>query len=129
MTARFNDVNSLDGTIIDQGTNPYCNYKKLPDEIVITGFSGRLPESSTIQEFKDNLFNGVDMVNDDPRRWPNGLYDLPIRIGKIKDDDLEQFDAQFFSFLQKQAECLDPQMRMLLETTYEAIIDAGFNPH
>lgn len=98
------------------------------DEIVITGFSGRLPESSTIREFRDNLYNGIDMVNDDARRWPQGLYDLPSRTGKIKDADLEQFDLQFFSVHQKQAECMDPQMRLLLESTYEAIIDAGLNP-
>lgn len=128
MPARFDDVNSSDGAPMDQGTNQYYNYKKLPDEVVITGFSGRLPESSTIQEFRDNLYNGVDMVNDEPRRWPKGLYDLPHRIGKIKDEDLEKFDAQFFSVHQKQAECMDPQMRMLLEATYEAIVDAGFNP-
>lgn len=41
---------------------------------------------------------------------------------------MEQFDCQFFSVHQKQAECMDPQMRMLLESTYEAIVDAGFNP-
>lgn len=97
-------------------------------EIAITGFSGRLPESSNIEEFKKNLFEGVDMVNDDPRRWEKGLYGLPDRIGKIKDEDLENFDQQFFSVHQKQSECMDPQMRMLLESTYEAIIDAGVNP-
>ncbi|XP_031636808.1 fatty acid synthase-like [Contarinia nasturtii] len=105
------------------------SYKKLPDEIVITGMSGRLPESSTIEEFRDNLFNGVDMVNDEPRRWPAGLYDLPDRMGKIKDEDLENFDHQFFGVHQKQAECMDPQLRILLEATHEAIIDAGYNPH
>ncbi|XP_031628812.1 fatty acid synthase-like [Contarinia nasturtii] len=109
--------------------NPQYNYKKLPDEIVISGFSGRLPESSNIQEFKENLFNGVDMVNDDPRRWPNGLYDLPTRIGKMKDEDMESFDQQYFGVHQKQAECMDPQIRMLLELTHEAIIDAGVNPN
>lgn len=54
----------------------YTSYKKLPDEIVISGFSGRLPESSTIEEFKSNLFDGIDMVNDEPRRWPDGLYGM-----------------------------------------------------
>lgn len=97
-------------------------------DIAITGFSGRLPESSNIEEFKKNLFEGVDMVNDDPRRWEKGLYGLPDRLGKIKDEDLEHFDQQFFSVHQKQAECMDPQMRMLLECTYEAIIDSGVNP-
>lgn len=123
MPARFSDV------VTDNRRNVPMDlegrYDAVQDDIVITGFSGRLPESSNIEEFKKNLFDGVDMVNDDPRRWPKGLYDLPTRIGKIKDIDLEQFDQQFFSVHQKQAECMDPQMRMLLETTYEAIIDAG----
>ncbi|KAH8306769.1 hypothetical protein KR044_013279, partial [Drosophila immigrans] len=100
----------------------------LNDEIAITGFSGRLPESSSIDEFKKNLFEGVDMVNDDPRRWERGLYGLPDRMGKIKQSDLENFDQQFFGVHQKQAECMDPLLRMMLELTHEAIIDAGLNP-
>lgn len=129
MPARFESTeNSRNDVSMDLGSNHSGNYKKLDDEIVISGFSGRLPESSTIDEFKDNLFNGVDMVNDEPRRWPKNLYDLPARIGKIKDEDLEKFDSTFFSVHQKQAECMDPQMRMLLESTHEAIIDAGLNP-
>lgn len=126
MPAWFENVTTE--TSLDQEDNQNVNYVKLHDEIVISGFSGRLPESSNIQEFKENLFNGVDMVNDEPRRWPKGLYDLPSRMGKIKDEDLESFDQHFFKVHQKQAECMDPQIRMLLESTHEAIIDAGFNP-
>ncbi|XP_055312062.1 fatty acid synthase-like [Sitodiplosis mosellana] len=125
MPANFNEVITENDSA---GNRHYGKYDKLADEIAISGMSGRLPESSTMEEFKENLFNGVDMVNDNARRWPNGLYDLPTRIGKIKDEDLEVFDQQFFSVHQKQAERMDPQMRMLLEATYEAIIDAGFNP-
>jgi len=46
---------------------PYGN-----DEVVISGISGRLPESNSIAEFRENLFAGVDMVTDDDRRWPAG---------------------------------------------------------
>nr|NP_001137778.2 fatty acid synthase 1, isoform C [Drosophila melanogaster]ACL82985.2 fatty acid synthase 1, isoform C [Drosophila melanogaster] len=114
---------------LDLGGGHYVpRQQHLNDEIAITGFSGRLPESSTIEEFKQNLFDGVDMVNDDPRRWERGLYGLPDRIGKLKDSDLENFDQQFFGVHQKQAECMDPLLRMLLELTHEAIIDAGLNP-
>lgn len=130
MPARFEGVteNARNEASTDLGNTQFGNYKKLADEIVISGFSGRLPESSNIEEFKENLFNGVDMVNDEARRWPTNLYDLPSRLGKIKEEDLEKFDSTFFSVHQKQAECMDPQMRMLLESTHEAIIDAGFNP-
>ncbi|KAJ1529566.1 hypothetical protein ONE63_006337 [Megalurothrips usitatus] len=96
------------------------------DEIVITGLSGRLPESNSIEEFKDQLFAGVDLVTADDRRWPPGLHGLPDRCGKLK--DLTSFDAQFFGVHAKQARVMDPQLRMLLELTYEAIVDAGYNP-
>uniref|UniRef100_G3NC33 Fatty acid synthase n=1 Tax=Gasterosteus aculeatus TaxID=69293 RepID=G3NC33_GASAC len=39
------------------------------DEIVIAGISGRLPESNNLEEFWENLINGVDMVTEDDRRW------------------------------------------------------------
>ncbi|NEU33340.1 hypothetical protein GN156_21875, partial [bacterium LRH843] len=55
------------------------------DDIVITGLSGRLPESNNIEEFKDQLFAGVDLITDDERRWPSGLHGLPTRTGKLKD--------------------------------------------
>lgn len=42
------------------------------DEIVISGISGRFPESNSIAEFRENLFAGKDLVTDDERRWPNG---------------------------------------------------------
>ena len=44
------------------------------DDVVISGFSGRLPESDSIEEFKKNLYEGVDMVTDDERRWPSGMF-------------------------------------------------------
>ncbi|KAI1292130.1 Fatty acid synthase [Halotydeus destructor] len=95
-------------------------------DIAIAGISGRFPESDNIDELSDNLFNHVDMVTEDDRRWPKGLYGLPARSGKIK--DLSKFDAQFFGIPGKQASAMDPQIRMLLEATYEAICDAGVSP-
>ncbi|GAB0090084.1 Fatty acid synthase [Sergentomyia squamirostris] len=106
----------------------FCFGRNQQDDIVISGFSGRLPECSNIKEFMDNLYNGVDMVNDDPRKWPKNLYDLPARSGKMKQEDIENFDHTFFGIHPMQAECMDPCARMLLEVTYEAIIDSGFNP-
>ena len=48
-----------------------------PDsEIVISGISGKFPESSNIEEFKENLMTGLDMVTDDDRRWTPGIKDI-----------------------------------------------------
>jgi hypothetical protein len=42
------------------------------EEIVISGMSGRFPESNSTDEFANNLYNKLDMITDDSRRWPNG---------------------------------------------------------
>ena len=41
------------------------------EEVVITGMSGKLPESENLEEFWANLIGGVDMVTDDAAlaRW------------------------------------------------------------
>uniref|UniRef100_A0A250Y8F2 Fatty acid synthase n=1 Tax=Castor canadensis TaxID=51338 RepID=A0A250Y8F2_CASCN len=96
------------------------------EEVVIAGMSGKLPESENLEEFWANLINGVDMVTDDDRRWKAGLYGLPRRAGKLK--DLSKFDASFFGVHPKQAHTMDPQLRLLLEVAYEAIVDGGINP-
>ena len=55
-----------------------------------------------------------------------GLYGLPERSGKLK--DISKFDASFFGVHGKQAEMMDPQLRIILELAYEAVVDAGYNP-
>lgn len=129
MPARFPEVEMHReevGTGLTNGTGWNIQSTSPDDEIVITGLSGRLPESSNIEEFKEQLFAGVDLITDDERRWPSGIYGLPTRTGKLK--DLTHFDATFFGVHAKQAHVMDPQLRMLLELTHEAIVDAGMNP-
>ncbi|KAL1467982.1 hypothetical protein MTO96_041784 [Rhipicephalus appendiculatus] len=96
------------------------------EDIVITGLSGYFPQADHIVEFKEKLYAGVDMVTEDDLRWPPGHLGLPGRHGKIR--DLSRFDAQFFHAHAKQAHVMDPQVRLLLETSYEAIVDAGYDP-
>ncbi len=51
------------------------------------------------------------------------MHGLPGRSGKLK--DISRFDATMFGVPPKQAHVMDPQLRMLLEVTYEALVDAG----
>jgi fatty acid synthase len=94
--------------------------------VIISGVSVRFPESDSLTEFQENLFNGVDMTTLDKRRWPVGLYGMPGRSGKIK--DLSKFDAEFFGIPHHEAKVMDHQTRLMLETTFEAIVDAGLLP-
>ncbi|XP_048505770.1 fatty acid synthase-like [Athalia rosae] len=96
------------------------------DEVVISGIAGRFPESNNLTELKDNLFNKKDLVTDDGRRWKLDHPDIPQSTGKVY--NLDKFDNKFFKISAEEANCMDPMARILLEHTYEAIIDAGVNP-
>ncbi|CAG2113251.1 unnamed protein product [Medioppia subpectinata] len=96
---------------------------KKPDDIVVSGMSGRFPLSDTTDEFAKNLFSGVDMVTEDDSRWPIGLYDMSGRMGKL--DCYKDFDSPFFGLNDQIIAASDPQARMLLEVAYEAMMDAA----
>lgn len=96
------------------------------DEIVISGIAGRFPNSNNMEEFSYNLFNKIDMVDEEERRWRHTIPEVPKRMGKVY--NLDRFDSLFFSVHYQQAFAMDPQCRTLLEHSYEAILDAGINP-
>ncbi|XP_071628686.1 fatty acid synthase-like isoform X1 [Temnothorax longispinosus] len=95
------------------------------EEIVISGIAGRFPNSDNLKEFQENLFNKADLGSSDHGRW-NNSYNIPHQIGKV--NNIEKFDSEFFNIPTTEAHIMDPMTRMLLEHTYEAIIDAGVNP-
>ncbi|XP_044017897.1 fatty acid synthase-like isoform X2 [Aphidius gifuensis] len=96
------------------------------EEVVISGIAGRFPESDNIKKLQENLMNKVDLITDDDRRWKLDHPDIPQRFGKIS--NIDKFDASFFGVHFKLATAMDPSCRMLMEHTYEAVIDAGVNP-
>lgn len=75
--------------------------------------------------FGDMLLAGEDLVTEDSLRWTPGFCDLPKRHGKLK--VLNKFDAGFFQVTPKQANFMDPQVRLLLEASWEAMVDAGMS--
>ncbi|XP_077275341.1 fatty acid synthase-like [Temnothorax americanus] len=95
------------------------------EEIVISGIAGRFPNTNNLKELRENLLNKMDLGSSDHGRW-NNLYNMPHRIGKI--NNVEKFDPEFFNIPATEAHMMDPMARMILEHTYEAIIDAGVNP-
>lgn len=96
------------------------------NDIVISGISGRFPNVGNVREFEYNLYNGVDMTDEDESRWKHFSAEVPKRAGKIR--NLEKFDSSFFSILKKHADRTDVQGRILIEHSYEAILDAGMSP-
>ncbi|CAG7717692.1 unnamed protein product [Allacma fusca] len=95
-------------------------------DVVISGIAGKFPESENLEEFWQNLHNGVDMVTEIHDRWNVESFEMPSRMGQLK--HLNKFDADFLGVHAKQADLMDPRLRILLELTHEALIDAGVNP-
>ncbi|XP_036142748.1 fatty acid synthase [Monomorium pharaonis] len=98
------------------------------EEIVISGISGRFPDSDNMNQLRENLFNKVDLVKANHDRWKKDfLPDMSNRIGTVT--NIKKFDTNFFELPFDQTHTLSPEARMLMEHCYEAIIDAGINPN
>ncbi|XP_050353705.1 fatty acid synthase-like [Nymphalis io] len=111
----------------DRLTSGYClSQSESGEEVVITGISGNFPDSDSIIHLQENLFKKVDLVSDDSRRWKLAHPEIPQRTGKI--NYIKKFDASFFGVHYKESHTIDPMCRIIMEKTYEAVIDAGLNP-
>lgn len=52
---------------------------------------------------------------------PDGTVQTNVRRGHFLKEDIAAFDAPFFSIKPVEAESMDPQQRILLETSYRAL--------
>jgi polyketide synthase PksN len=99
-------------------------------EIAIVGMATRLPKARNAEELWENLVVGRDCITEIAQsryarrrnRDALGRY----RGGFI--DDLDRFDSLFFNISPREAEMLDPQERLFLEVSWEALEDAGYYP-
>jgi phthiocerol/phenolphthiocerol synthesis type-I polyketide synthase E len=103
--------------------------------IAVVGMAGRFPGAPSAAAFWRNLRDGVESISFfsaeelaaagvDPAVLADERY---VRAkGVLPGADL--FDPAFFGFTPREAECMDPQHRVFLETAWEALEDAGCDP-
>jgi amino acid adenylation domain-containing protein len=107
------------------------------DGIAIIGMAGRFPGADSVEEFWDNLVQGRESVSffSDAELRDSGLDPDAFRSrgryvaarGLLK--DIECFDAAFFGIHPREAEVMDPQQRIFLETCWIALERAGYAPN
>ena len=116
----------------------HSNLDRLHEPIAIIGLSCRMPGGVNDPEaFWQLLHDGVDGVTDiPPHRWDVDAYYDPSAgtPGKMYTrrggflDGVDQFDPTFFGIAPREALKMDPQQRILLEVTWEALEHAGQAP-
>ena len=105
------------------------------DRIAIVGMACRFPGSPDLSAYWRLLEAGDDLVTDgrrDPGPWSGiigdpSAEDPAYRRGGFV-EGLDHFDARFFGIRPIEARMMDPRQRMLLETSWHALEDAGIDP-
>ncbi|MCB0196701.1 MAG: amino acid adenylation domain-containing protein, partial [Anaerolineae bacterium] len=105
------------------------------DSIALIGMSCQFPDADNQWAFWDNLTQGrasVDFIADEALaalNLPNALVQHPgYKRYQAGLEDKDRFDAAFFQIAPRQAELLDPQVRLLLQHGWAAIEDGGYTP-
>lgn len=106
------------------------------DAVVIVGMGCRFPGAEGPEAYWELLRNGIDATCEIPSdRWDmDALYSPERAPGKMYVKrggflpDIGDFDAEFFGLSETDAAWMDPQHRMLLETSWQAMENAGIVP-
>jgi acyl transferase domain-containing protein/ubiquinone/menaquinone biosynthesis C-methylase UbiE len=109
--------------------------KAWTDPVAIIGMSGRFPGANNVDQLWTNLANGVESIavltQDEmlAAGIPETVSKLPGYVNASPAlDGIDRFDAGFFGFSARDAALTDPQHRLFLETAWQALEDAGYDP-
>lgn len=107
--------------------------KQYENSLAIIGMSGRFPKSNNINEYWDMICKGAEgitflskdtlkefMVDDKEINSPNYVPATAILEG------YEKFDNIFFDINNREAELMDPQHRLFLQTCWEVLEISGY---
>ena len=103
-------------------------------EVAVIGMACRFPGAEDVEEFWRNLCAGVESLSRFSAEEliragePASLVELPgyVKVARtISGDDL--FDAALFGFSPREAELVDPQQRLFLESSWQALEHAGYD--
>ena len=113
--------------------------RAMPDgaPVAIVGIAGKMPQSSSIEQFWEHLMAGRELITEIPKeRWdwhqhygdPHGAGNRTRAKWGSFLDGVDQFDNLFFGISPREAQSMDPRQRLLLETVWSAIENAGYSP-
>ena len=94
--------------------------------IAVVGMAARVPGAADLEEFWDNLVRGREslvFLDDEalrragaaPERFADPAYVRAVAMV----DDIDKFDAPLFRVSTREAQLMDPQIRMFLEVAHD----------
>lgn len=90
-------------------------------KIAVIGLDCVFPGAENCNKFWQNLVNGVNSIRKvDNTRWASEDDEY---IGMV--DGYDNFDHRFFHISPNEAELIDPQQRMMIQSVYRCIEDSG----
>jgi acyl transferase domain-containing protein len=98
------------------------------NHVAIVGMDARVPGADDLAQFWCNLRDGVESVTfltPEPPVVRRGLAHVRA-VPRL--EGMELFDASFFGFNPREAETMDPQIRLFLECAWHALEAAGCDP-
>ena len=103
-------------------------------DIAVVGMAGRFPGAPDVATFWANLRDGVESIrplSDDELRergMPEASIADPAYVkAAARLEGVDRFDAAFFGYSPREAQDMDPQHRLFLETAWEALEAAGYD--
>lgn len=102
------------------------------DQIAIVGLSGTFPGAGSVREFWNNILQGQESIKNltEEELLAAGISQTDIvnpNYVKAKGclDSIDSFDYEFFGMTKRDAELMDPQIRLLMQCCYNALEDAN----
>ena len=113
-------------------TKPAADALDPSKHVAIVGMQLRYPGATTLEEFWQNLRNGVESISFFNETellaagFPESLLADPHFVrANPQVGDTAGFDPAFFGFTPREAEVMDPQIRLMLECSWQALESAG----
>ncbi len=102
--------------------------------IAIIGINGIYPGSADLNQLWDHLSSGNCLIKEIPQdRWDADWYYSQDKTNETTTckwggflDNIDRFDNAFFNISPIEAKLMDPQQRLMLETTWGLLEDAGY---
>ena len=101
------------------------------EPIAVIGMYGRFPQSESLSEFWNHLESEQCLITPVPHeRWNPEDYAEKDRLHLTQGgfiSDIDKFDPLFFNISPPEAELMDPQHRVFIETVWKTVEDAGYS--